>query len=163
MPQHASTQQHAGSESEREGAATTIHAATSTEEASKSKGSANTSTGEERVVMATRTVQDFEFGRVLGEGSYGQVRAARDTATGLVLAVKVRFLADVDIDVSGSPPLIQILDKRHVVKMGKVEQVKQEKQILHSLSHPNVIHLYCTFQDLNSLCTSSHRASYFDI
>lgn len=48
---------------------------------------------------------------------------------------------------------VQILDKRHVVKENKVEQVKREKQILESLSHPNIIHLYGTFQDNNSLCT----------
>jgi serine/threonine protein kinase len=53
----------------------------------------------------------------------------------------------------------QILDKRHVVKENKVEQVKREKQILESLSHPNIIHLYGTFQDNNSLCTRHHTSS----
>jgi serine/threonine protein kinase len=40
-----------------------------------------------------------------------------------------------------------------------VEQVKREKQILESLSHPNIIHLYGTFQDNNSLCTRHHISS----
>ncbi|ELR17338.1 serine/threonineprotein kinase [Acanthamoeba castellanii str. Neff] len=110
---------------------TSSSSSSSTTTTSSSSSSA-ASTGMERVRLTKRTVQDFEFGKVLGEGSYGQVRAARDIATGLLLAIK-------------------ILDKRHVVKENKVEQVKREKQILESLSHPNIIHLYGTFQDNNSL------------
>jgi len=46
----------------------------------------------ERERLTKRSPHDLQFGKVLGEGSYGQVRAARDIATGLVLAVKVRWL-----------------------------------------------------------------------
>ncbi|KAL6071239.1 3-phosphoinositide dependent protein kinase-1 [Balamuthia mandrillaris] len=79
-----------------------------------------------------KTPADFQFGKVLGEGSYGQVRLAKEIATGEKYAIK-------------------ILDKMHIVKKNKVEQVTREKEILNSISHPNVISLFSTFQDREHL------------
>lgn len=76
-----------------------------------------------------RTVQDFEFGENIGEGSYSQVVLARDKHSNRQYAVKV-------------------LDKRHIIKEKKVKYVNIEKHALNRLSNQmGIISLYFTFQD----------------
>lgn len=78
-------------------------------------------------------VNDFHFGRTLGEGSYSTVLAATDRQTHREYAVKV-------------------LDKRHIIKEKKVKYVNIEKDALNRLTeHPGVVRLYYTFQDERSL------------
>ena len=78
-------------------------------------------------------VKDFQFGRVLGEGSYSTVIAATDRQTRKEYAIKV-------------------LDKRHIIKEKKVKYVNIEKDTLNRLTdHPGVVRLYYTFQDQQSL------------
>lgn len=80
-----------------------------------------------------RTVQDFKFGRNLGEGSYSTVVLATDKVTNKQYAVK-------------------ILDKRHIIKEKKVKYVNIEKHALNRLSNRmGIISLYFTFQDKTSL------------
>lgn len=80
-----------------------------------------------------RTVQDFEFGKQLGEGSYSTVVLATDKITNIKYAVK-------------------ILDKRHIIKEKKVKYVNIEKHALNRLSNRvGVVSLYFTFQDKDSL------------
>lgn len=80
-----------------------------------------------------RTVQDFEFGKRLGEGSYSTVVLATDKITSVKYAVK-------------------ILDKRHIIKEKKVKYVNIEKHALNRLSNRmGIISLYFTFQDKDSL------------
>ncbi|CUM63332.1 uncharacterized protein PRCAT00000903001 [Priceomyces carsonii] len=80
-----------------------------------------------------RTVQDFTFGKTLGDGSYSTVVLATDKHTGRQYAVK-------------------ILDKRHIIKEKKVKYVNIEKHALNRLSNrPGIISLYFTFQDKASL------------
>eukprot|EP00301_Raphidiophrys_heterophryoidea_P000792 c10394_g1_i1.p1 GENE.c10394_g1_i1~~c10394_g1_i1.p1 ORF type:complete len:554 (-),score=96.02 c10394_g1_i1:394-2055(-) len=74
------------------------------------------------------TVEHFDWLEELGEGSYGTVRRARLRTTGQEFAVK-------------------ILEKKHIIKMGKVKYVTSERDILFQLNHPNVIKLHYTFQD----------------
>ena len=78
------------------------------------------------------TVDDFEWGEDLGEGSFGTVRRAKLRSSGEEFAIK-------------------ILEKKHVIKMDKVKYVTSERDILFQLNHPNVIKLYYTFQDQNCL------------
>ena len=78
-------------------------------------------------------VDDFQFGRTLGEGSYSTVMAATDRQTLQEYAVKV-------------------LDKKHIIKEKKVKYVNIEKDTLNKLTdHPGVVRLYYTFQDMQSL------------
>ncbi|KNC96469.1 AGC/PDK1 protein kinase [Spizellomyces punctatus DAOM BR117] len=79
-----------------------------------------------------RTPEDFVFGRVLGEGSYSTVLYAKESGTRREFAVKV-------------------LDKRHIIKEKKVKYVNIEKDVLNRLSHPFIIKLFYTFQDMHSL------------
>lgn len=88
------------------------------------------------VAARKRTPSDFEFGRVLGEGSFGQVIEAVEKETGKKYAIK-------------------ILDKRYVIKHKKTKYVQTEKEIMNMLDHPNVVKLYYTFQDPDKLCMYS--------
>lgn len=78
-------------------------------------------------------VQDFSFGRILGEGSYSTVYLASDRQTRKEYAIKV-------------------LEKRHIIKEKKVKYVNIEKNTLNRLTeHPGIVRLYYTFQDEASL------------
>lgn len=78
-------------------------------------------------------VQDFSFGRILGEGSYSSVYLATDRQTRKDYAIKV-------------------LEKRHIIKEKKVKYVNIEKNTLNRLTeHPGIVRLYYTFQDEASL------------
>lgn len=78
-------------------------------------------------------VRDFNFGRVLGEGSYSSVYLATDRQTLKEYAVKV-------------------LEKRHIIKEKKIKYVNIEKDTLNRLTeHPGIVRLYYTFQDESSL------------
>lgn len=91
-------------------------------------GNGNVST---RIIK--KGVQDFEFGRTLGIGSYSTVVGATDKQNNRTYAIK-------------------ILDKRHIIKEKKVKYVDIEKNTLNRLGdHPGIVRLYYTFQDESSL------------
>jgi len=75
-----------------------------------------------------KSVTDFELGSLVGEGSYSQVRLVVEKATGTLYAAK-------------------IVSKKQIVKERKEKYMYSEKTILYQLQHPNIIQLYCTFQD----------------
>ncbi|KAI0697260.1 kinase-like domain-containing protein [Cytidiella melzeri] len=80
------------------------------------------------------SAQDFDFGRVLGEGSYSTVMLARHRNTGKEYAIKV-------------------LDKGHLKRNNKLATALAEKNTLVRLGagHPGIVHLHWTFQDEWSL------------
>ena len=75
---------------------------------------------------------DFFFGRCLGEGSYARVVHAKLKSNDNQFAVK-------------------IMEKRHIQKEGKIKSVMMEKEILSKLSHPFVVQLCFSFQDVDYL------------
>ncbi|KAL9659768.1 hypothetical protein QQ045_024577 [Rhodiola kirilowii] len=68
-------------------------------------------------------MQRYEFGRLLGQGSFAKVYYARDIETGQSVAIKV-------------------IDKEKVLKVGLVEQTKREISVMKLLKHPNVLQLF---------------------
>ncbi|THH00796.1 hypothetical protein EW026_g1788 [Hermanssonia centrifuga] len=80
------------------------------------------------------SADDFEFGRVLGEGSYSTVMLAKHRSTGQEYAIKV-------------------LDKGHLKRNNKLATALAEKNTLVRLGagHPGIVHLHWTFQDEWSL------------
>ncbi|KAI0342133.1 kinase-like protein [Trametopsis cervina] len=76
------------------------------------------------------SAQDFDFGRVLGEGSYSTVVLAKHRNTGKEYAIKV-------------------LDKGHLKRNNKLATALAEKNTLVRLGagHPGIVHLHWTFQD----------------
>ncbi|KAI7901210.1 kinase-like domain-containing protein [Cokeromyces recurvatus] len=79
-----------------------------------------------------RVVTDFDYGDILGEGSYSTVLIGRDKRTGKHYAIKR-------------------LDKAHIVKNNKVKYVMIERDALSRMNHPGIIKLYWTFKDNRSL------------
>lgn len=97
-------------------------------------------------VPKKRSVQDYQFGTKIGEGSYSQVFSAVDLHSRKTFAVKV-------------------LSKRHIVKEDKIKYVNIEKTTLHRLGqqHPGIVQLYYTFQDEQSLFFVLDFAEYGEL
>ncbi|RCI06544.1 pkb-activating kinase-like protein [Rhizopus stolonifer] len=79
-----------------------------------------------------REVTDFEYGDILGEGSYSTVLVGKDKKSGKCYAIKR-------------------LDKAHIVKNNKVKYVMIERDALSKMNHPGIVKLYWTFKDDQSL------------
>ncbi|KAI8895989.1 kinase-like domain-containing protein [Globomyces pollinis-pini] len=94
--------------------------------------------------LKKREPTDFEFGRVLGEGSYSTVLYAFEQS-------KKR------------PYAIKVLDKKHIVKEKKIKYVTIEKDVLYLLNHPYCVKLYYTFQDTLSLYFALEYCSNGDL
>lgn len=83
------------------------------------------------VVMGGReelNLTQFEVGRKLGKGRFGDVFMARDIRTGFALAIKM-------------------ISKKEVKEAGMESQVTQEIKIQMFSNHPNVLKLYGFFHD----------------
>ena len=78
------------------------------------------------------SINDFEMLSPLGDGAYGKVLLVRNKQYQTNYALK-------------------IVEKAKVVKVGKVEHVHRERDIMLQLEHTNIIRLECTFQDASSL------------
>eukprot|EP00762_Andalucia_godoyi_P001875 ANDGO_05995.mRNA.1 cAMP-dependent protein kinase type 3 len=74
----------------------------------------------------------FEFGQILGEGAFGQVRLCKKKDNGCIYAAK-------------------ILRKEQLIRAKQTKYVKSEKSILSTLSHPNISRLFFTFADSKKL------------
>ncbi|KAF0697181.1 Aste57867_12175 [Aphanomyces stellatus] len=74
------------------------------------------------------TIHDFEIGRTLGRGKFGQVFLAREKHSKKILAIKM-------------------LDKEILRVGGVVQQLKREVEIHSRIRHQNILPLYATFQD----------------
>ncbi|KAL1549073.1 CBL-interacting protein kinase 18 [Salvia divinorum] len=68
-------------------------------------------------------MQRYEFGKLLGQGTFAKVYHARDIKNGESVAIKV-------------------IDKEKIVKVGMVEQIKREISVMKLVRHPNVVQLY---------------------
>jgi len=94
-----------------------------------------------------KSVADFEFTSVLGQGTFGEVRLARDIHTGKEYAAK-------------------LLDKKFIIESGKKKYVHTERNIYNLMSHPNIVKLSFTFQDpktlyyILELCPNGHLGSH---
>lgn len=75
---------------------------------------------------------DFELGKLLGQGAFGQVLQVTDKETNKEYAMKV-------------------LSKTHIIKENKMRYVKVERDVMTKLNHPNVTRLLLTFQDPGNL------------
>ncbi|CAO3600542.1 unnamed protein product [Absidia cylindrospora] len=91
-----------------------------------------------------RTVTDFDYGQLLGEGSYSLVLEARDKKTDKRYAIKK-------------------LDKAHIVKNDKVKYVMVKRDALSRMSHQGIVKLYWTFADNRSLYYVLDLASHGEL
>ena len=75
---------------------------------------------------------DFELVTTVGKGTFGKVMKVRHCETGELYAMKV-------------------LSKKIVHKRRMVEYIREEKDILASVNHPFIVHLYAAFQTDHNL------------
>ncbi|GAA0172497.1 hypothetical protein LIER_26313 [Lithospermum erythrorhizon] len=68
-------------------------------------------------------VQQYKFGKLLGQGSFAKVYHARNLKTGMSVAIKV-------------------IDKEKIMKVGMMDQIKREISVMRLVRHPNVVQLY---------------------
>ncbi|CAG5075501.1 Similar to aurka-b: Aurora kinase A-B (Xenopus laevis) [Cotesia congregata] len=74
------------------------------------------------------TLTDFEIGKPLGKGKFGNVYLAREKRTKFIIAMKVLFI--------------------NQIEEGKIEhQVRREIEIQTHLRHPNILRMYGYFYD----------------
>lgn len=73
-------------------------------------------------------MEDFEIGRPLGKGKFGNVYLAREKQSKFILAIKVLFKAQLE-------------------KAGVDHQLRREVEIQSHLRHPNIHRLYGYFHD----------------
>ncbi|PWN26947.1 hypothetical protein BDZ90DRAFT_233029 [Jaminaea rosea] len=114
----------------------------------------------------SRGRDDFEFGDILGEGSYSTVMQAWDLLSSLAPgAPRPHPATSAATAMSGSGSrarasmlegkkvyAVKVLDKVHILKERKQKYVAVEKEALSLLvRHPGVVTLYWTFQDRESL------------
>ncbi|XP_029490749.1 aurora kinase B-like isoform X1 [Oncorhynchus nerka] len=74
------------------------------------------------------TINDFDIGRPLGKGKFGNVYLARDKKLDFIVALKVLF-------------------KSQMEKEGVEHQLRREIEIQSHLRHPNILHFYNYFHD----------------
>ncbi|KAL0594661.1 Aurora kinase A [Plecturocebus cupreus] len=74
------------------------------------------------------SLEDFEIGRPLGKGKFGNVYLAREKQSKFILALKVLFKAQLE-------------------KAGVEHQLRREVEIQSHLRHPNILRLYGYFHD----------------
>ncbi|NWS71412.1 AURKA kinase, partial [Crotophaga sulcirostris] len=74
------------------------------------------------------TLDDFEIGRPLGKGKFGNVYLAREKQSKFILALKVLF-------------------KTQLEEAGVEHQLRREVEIQSHLRHPNILRLYGYFHD----------------
>lgn len=75
---------------------------------------------------------DFNIGKVIGRGAFGEVLKVQDIETGKYYAMKV-------------------LSKSRISREKKINYVILERDAMNALNHPNIIRLYLTFQDNSNL------------
>lgn len=89
--------------------------------------SANASASNKKAV-ARWSLENFDIGRPLGKGKFGNVYLARERQTKFILALKVLF-------------------KKQLEKAGVEHQLRREVEIQSHLRHPNILRLYGYFHD----------------
>ncbi|EFN84927.1 RAC serine/threonine-protein kinase [Harpegnathos saltator] len=90
--------------------------------------SSSKSTGKKKV-----TLENFEFLKVLGKGTFGKVILCREKATGHLYAIK-------------------ILRKEVIIRKDEVAHTLTENRVLRTTSHPFLISLKYSFQTADRLC-----------
>lgn len=74
------------------------------------------------------SIDDFELGKPLGTGRFGQVWLTRHKETGFILAIKMMQMSDIKTNID-------------------VKNLRREAEVHLSLDHPNILKMYGYFYD----------------
>lgn len=99
-------------------------------------GDQRTADGMTATKFSKRSLNDYIFGKVIGEGSFSTVFLAKDIHTGRQYAIKS-------------------YEKQQIIKENRTELVSNEKEAMHILNNSGstlFTKLSCTFQDPKRLC-----------
>ncbi|NXT79321.1 AURKA kinase, partial [Zapornia atra] len=99
------------------------------ESTSKQKNEETTKKKTEETKKRQWSLDDFEIGRPLGKGKFGNVYLAREKQSKFILALKVLF-------------------KTQLEEAGVEHQLRREVEIQSHLRHPNILRLYGYFHDV---------------
>ena len=88
--------------------------------------------GKSQPTRRTWCLADFDIGRALGRGKFGNVYLAREKQTMFVVALKVLF-------------------KKQIKSLNVEHQVRREIEIQSHLRHPNILRLYGYFHDADRI------------
>ncbi|KAL7985592.1 hypothetical protein Chor_004162 [Crotalus horridus] len=105
-----------------------VSAATTEAKGASSSKSENKEESKSETKRKQWFLDDFEIGRPLGKGKFGNVYLAREKQSKFILALKVLF-------------------KSQLEKAGVEHQLRREVEIQSHLWHPNVLRLYGYFHD----------------
>jgi hypothetical protein len=90
------------------------------------------------------SASDFINLELIGSGAYGKVYKATCIHTEKIYAIKV-------------------LDKKHLLKINKFNQIANENDILNMVSHSNIVEIYGTYEDNNKVYLVLEYCSYGDL
>lgn len=90
-------------------------------------------------IIGRPTLADFEPLKVLGHGSYGKVLLVRDRRSGRLFAQKQLKKASL------------VINETNEVHKKNYERTLNERSILEQVNHPNIVKLFCAFQDNNKV------------
>lgn len=80
------------------------------------------------IIFNQASLRDFELGKLVGSGKFGDVHICRHKETGIMFALKKIF-------------------KSTILEYNMVNQFTREIKIHYQLNHPNIIKLYSHFDD----------------
>ena len=83
-----------------------------------------------KIMSQPWTLGDFQFGKPLGNGHFGNVYLAREIRTPFKHSVAIKML-----------------DKAKIRTAGVEVQIRRELEIQHNVRHPNILHMYGWFHD----------------
>ena len=131
---------------------------------SRSKSRARTAKSRNSSVGFRLEENDFEFGEILGEGSYSTVRGHRFVCVPSSFSHNDRVH---QVHRAIYPPTeqeyaIKILDKAHLKRFNKTHTAIAEKNTLVRLGsgHPGIVRLHWAFHNDQSLCTYDSCVKY---
>ena len=80
-----------------------------------------------KVENSKRKVEDFQLVRIIGAGTFGKV----------YLAI-----------LNGKSFALKILSKKRIIELKQIDHIRNEKNILAGISHPFIVNLVESFQDI---------------
>nr|XP_005489097.1 aurora kinase A [Zonotrichia albicollis] len=129
VPQQATVRPQAASKSSEKPAQAAAAAQNPEAENTSKQKTEETKKTSEETRRRQWSLDDFEIGRPLGKGKFGNVYLAREKQSKFILALKVLFKAQLE-------------------EAGVEHQLRREVEIQSHLRHPNILRLYGYFHDV---------------